>query len=632
MKKILCLSLMLMSSTAMAREIASGDSASDLQVSSNDPLIVRGSVTNTTVGSYGQMTVRDGGIADTTTVGRRGTLTVTGENSKVTNTILNSSSQLNVTNKGWADKVTINTSAKVYVDDTGKISDAVINGGSLEILTGGTSDNAVLNDGYMFVENGAIVNNQEVNGGLFDVFDGGIVNGLIVNGGDTVFEGDANIGGVTTVNPNGNLYLHGNTVFNKLDLNGGSIYSAYNGSFKQIDVGELQGEGVIHMNTDVSKDEHDTLTVHKGTGKIGLALSDYSAEPVFKEDMELIDGIDGIQGENFYLVGGAADVGAFRYDLQQQGNDWYLVKTLQLSDTAVLAKNTYAAIHSVMYAHLQNLNNRLGEIHTNKKGGFWIRGMHRQLDLDFDDATQSDVEVNGVQFGYDYALPQNIFNRWLVGIHGGYSDTTQDFDRSGNGNADTYSFGAYTTMIAENGLYADIAATYYRHKQKLTSYLPHGAQVDSDYDVDGYSLSLEGGKRFDLANGYYLEPQAQVSYIDFDNIKYRTSYNTLIEAANEGTWLARAGLIMGKRLENKYNMPLDVFVRTDFYTEVDNGHKVTVAGYDIEEDRSENFVRLGAGMNLNTNQGQEVYLGVGTILGGKVQMPIDLSLNARWEF
>ena len=79
-------------------------------------------------------------------------------------------------------------------------------------------------------------------------------------------------------------------------------------------------------------------------------------------------------------------------------------------------------------------------------------------------------------------------------------------------------------------------------------------------------------------------------------------------------------------------MPIDVFVRTDFYTEVDNGHKVTVAGYDIEEDRSENFVRLGAGMNLNTNQGQELYLGVGTILGGKVQMPIDLSLNARWEF
>ncbi len=629
MKKILCLSLMLMSSTAMAREIASGDSASDLQVSSNDPLIVRGSVTNTTVGSYGQMTVRDGGTADTTTVGRRGTLTVTGENSKATNTILNSSSQLNVTNKGWADKVTVNTSAKVYVDDTGKISDAVINGGSLEILTGGTSDNAVLNDGYMFVENGAIVNNQKVNGGLFDVFDGGIVNDLTVNGGDTVFEGDANIGGITTVNPNGNLYLHGNTVFNELDLNGGSIYSAYNGSFKQIDVGELQGEGVIHMNTDVSKDEHDTLRVHKGTGKIGLALSDYSSEPVFKEDMELIEGI---QGENFYLVGGAADVGAFRYDLQQQGNDWYLVKTLQLSDTAVLAKNTYAAIHSVMYAHLQNLNNRLGEIHTNKNGGFWIRGMHRQLDLDFDDATQSDVEVNGVQFGYDYALPQNIFNRWLVGVHGGYSDTSQDFDRSGNGNADTYSFGAYTTMIAENGLYADIAATYYQHKQKLKSYLPHGAQVDSDYDVDGYSLSLEGGKRFDLANGYYLEPQAQVSYIDFDNIKYRTSYNTLIEAVNEGTWLARAGLIMGKRLENKYNMPLDVFVRTDFYSEVDNGHKVTVAGYDIEEDRSENFVRLGAGMNLNTNQGQEVYLGVGTILGGKVKMPIDLSLNARWEF
>ena len=630
MKKILCLSLMLMSSTAMARDVANGDSASGLQVSSNEPLTVEGSVTNTTVGTYGQMTVRDGGQADTTTVGRRGTLTVTGVGSLATNTILNSSSQLNVTNGAVADGVIVNSSAKVYVGDQSIVNNATLNGGSLEVLSGGASNGAVINDGYVFVENDGEINGTIVNGGLLDVFAGGKISDLILNGGEIVFEGDATVNGTTIIKPNGYLYLHGDTTFENLQLDNGSIYSVYNDNFKNINVTTLDGNGIIYMNTNVAQDKHDILNVTKGgSGQVGLALTDYSATPVFSQNMKLINGLP---AENFYLIGGAADVGAFHYDLAKLNDGWYLVKTMQLSDTAVLAKNTYAAIHSVMYAHLQNLNNRLGEIHTNKSGGFWVRGMHRQLDLDFDDASQSDVEVNGVQFGYDYALPQNIFNRWLVGVHGGYSDTTQDFDRSGNGNADTYSFGAYTTMIAENGLYADIAATYYRHKQKLTSYLPHGAQVDSNYDVDGYSLSLEGGKRFDLADGYYLEPQAQVSYIDFDNIKYRTSYNTLIEAVNEGTWLARAGLIMGKRLENKYNMPLDVFVRTDFYTEVDNGHKVTVAGYDIEEDRSENFVRLGAGMNLNTNQGQEIYLGVGTILGGKVQMPIDLSLNARWEF
>lgn len=630
MKKILCLSLMLMSSTAMARDIASGDSASGLQVSSNDPLTVEGSVTNTTVGTYGQMTVRDGGQADTTTVGRRGTLTVTGVGSLATNTILNSSSQLNVTNGATANGVMVNSSAKVYVGDQSIVNNATLNGGSLEILSGGISNGAVINDGYVFVENDGEINRTIVNGGLLDVFAGGKINDLTLNGGETVFEGDATVNGKTIIKPNGYLYLHGNTTFENLQFDNGSIYSVYNDNFKNINVTTLEGNGIIHMNTNVAQDKHDILNVtNGGSGQVGLALTDYSATPVFSQNMKLINGLP---AENFYLIGGAADVGAFHYDLAKLNDGWYLVKTLQLSDTAVLAKNTYAAIHSVMYAHLQNLNNRLGEIHTNKNGGFWVRGMHRQLDLDFDDATQSDVEVNGVQFGYDYALPQNTFNRWLIGVHAGYSDTTQDFDRSGDGNADTYSFGAYTTMIAENGLYADIAATYYRHKQKLSSYLPHGAQVNSDYDVDGYSLSLEGGKRFNLANGYYLEPQAQVSYIGFDNIEYRTSYNTLIEAENQGTWLARAGLIMGKRLENKYNMPIDVFVRTDFYTEVDNGHKVTVAGYDIEEDRSENFVRLGAGMNLNTNQGQELYLGVGTILGGKVQMPIDLSLNARWEF
>ena len=629
MQKLLCLSCILMSGTAMALDVPSGETLSDYTVRNGDPLTVEGSAENTNVGTYGQMTVRDGGFANMTTVGRRGTLTVTGAGSSVTNTILNSSSQMNITNGATADKIEVNSSAKVYIGDLSTATNATLYGGSLEVLSGGVADNTILNDGYMIVDDGGTAKNQVVNGGLFDVFAGGHVIGLTINGGETVFEGDATVDGTTTINSKGFVYLHGNTSFNDLEFNNGSLFSIYNGAFKDIHVNTLNGNGTIVMNSNVAENQHDSLTIDNGNGSVGIALIDYSSTPVFKQDFKLIDGI---AGENFYLVGGAADVGAFHYDLQQQGDDWYLVKTLQLSDTAVLAKNTYAAIHSVMFAHLENLNNRLGEIHTDKNSGFWVRGMHRELDLDFEDATESDVDVNGVQVGFDYALPQNTFNRWLVGVYGGYSDTDQDFDRTGSGNADTYSFGAYTTMIAENGLYADISAAYYRHKQTLISHLPHGAQVDSDFDVDGYTISLEGGKRIEIANGYYVEPQAQISYLDFDNVSYRTSYNTLIDAANQGSWLARAGVLMGKRIDDFYDMPLDVFVRTDFYSEIDNGHKVTVAGYTIEEDRSENFVRLGAGFNLNTNEGQELYLGVGTILGGNVQMPVDLSLNARFEF
>lgn len=629
MQKLLCLSCILMSGTAMALDVPSGETLSDYTVRNGDPLTVEGSAENANVGTYGQMTVRDGGFANMTTVGRRGTLTVTGAGSSVTNTILNSSSQMNITNGATADKIEVNSSAKVYIGDKSATNNATLYGGSLEVLSGGMADNTVINDGYMIVEDGGTAKNQVVNGGLLDVFAGGHVNGLTINGGETVFEGDATVDGVTTVNAKGFVYLHGNTTFNDLEFNNGSLFSIYNGTFKDINVNTLNGNGTIVMNSNVAENQHDSLTINNGAGTVGIALIDYSSTPVFKQDFKLIDGI---AGENFYLVGGAADVGAFHYDLQKQGDDWYLVKTLQLSDTAVLAKNTYAATRSIMYSHMQNLNNRLGEVHTNKVDGVWVRGMYRQLNLEFDDTSEADVDVSGVQLGYDYALNQNVFNRWLVGFYGGYSTEDQSFDRNGSGDGKTYSFGAYTTMIAENGLYADISAAYYHHKQDIVSYLPHGAQVDSSYDVDGYSLSLESGKRFEISNGYYVEPQAQISYTDFDNVSYRTSYNTLIEAYNQGSLLARAGVILGKRLDNQYNMPIDVFVRGDFYSEMDNGHKVEVAGYTIEEDRSEEFVRLGAGMNLNTNKGQELYLGIGTIIGDKVKMPVDLSLNARFEF
>ena len=94
MQKLLCLSCVLMSGTALALDVPTGDSLSDYNVRNGDPLTVEGSVTNTTVGTYGQMTVRNGGLADTTTVGRRGTLTITGSGSSASDTILNSFSQM----------------------------------------------------------------------------------------------------------------------------------------------------------------------------------------------------------------------------------------------------------------------------------------------------------------------------------------------------------------------------------------------------------------------------------------------------------------------------------------------------------------------------------------------------------
>ena len=69
MQKLLCLSCILMSGTAMAMNVPTGDSQSNLSVRNRDPLTVEGSVTNTTVGTYGQMTVQNGGKAYNTTVG-----------------------------------------------------------------------------------------------------------------------------------------------------------------------------------------------------------------------------------------------------------------------------------------------------------------------------------------------------------------------------------------------------------------------------------------------------------------------------------------------------------------------------------------------------------------------------------
>lgn len=72
-------------------------------------------------------------------------------------------------------------------------------------------------------------------------------------------------------------------------------------------------------------------------GNFGLIVHDYSADGNLPAEFKLIDETSSA-ADNFYLVGNAVDVGAFRYNLQHDGDDWVLHRTQEHTDSSLIAK------------------------------------------------------------------------------------------------------------------------------------------------------------------------------------------------------------------------------------------------------------------------------------------------------
>lgn len=394
-----------------------------------------------------------------------------------------------------------------------------------------------------------------------------------------------------------------------------------------LEINALTGDGQFRLQSNFGQNAQPLISFGAASGNFGLAITDSSSETVLPVRIDLIDKNQNMMAD-FYLIGNAVDVGAYQYLLAENADGWYLERSLNNTDTSIIAKNTYTSLNSVFYAHFQNLNVRMGEIRSApKKSGLWLRGFGRNLDLTFLDNTSSKINIGGFQTGFDLPISQSLFNLWLMGVDYGFSNSRQKYDRDGSGRGNTNSLGFYSTMITGSGLYFDLSANYYWHKQKIISYLPIQYQVDSKYEINAMGFSVETGKRWMLGDNYFVEPQFQLRYIKTDDISYRTSQNTLVQGKNSNSKLGRIGFMLGKKLSEGS----EVFVKNNVLHEMNGKSKISVADYTFHEKLAGTFYQIGVGINGNLNQKWQVYGNISTLLSDDISIPFDFNFGIRYE-
>ena len=219
----------------------------------------------------------------------------------------------------------------------------------------------------------------------------------------------------------------------------------------------------------------------------------------------------------------------------------------ELNDTGETILNMSRANYSNAI-YMDRLNKRLGEARyinddPEEDEGMWVRIRHDRIGKD--DAYRSQNTM--YELGYDKKQDCDNGER-RVGfavdyMHGdtGYTDI------AGKGEIDRYGLWLYDTWMGNKGHYVDYVAKWGHLDNDFEVYtMRNGDKVTGDYSNNVFSVSAEYGRKKDIGNDWYFEPQAQLQLARVTSADYTTNQGTKVSVDGINSLIGRAGFRIGK--------------------------------------------------------------------------------------
>lgn len=252
----------------------------------------------------------------------------------------------------------------------------------------------------------------------------------------------------------------------------------------------------------------------------------------------------GYNGESFGLTKPGNE-----YVDKEYGNtatNWYLTRNSsgdEMSDGGKTILNMSRANYSNAI-YMDRLNKRLGEaryINAEEDEGMWVRIRHDRIGKD--DAYRSQNTM--YELGYDQKQESDNGER-RVGFAVDYmhGDTSYS-DIAGKGEIDRYGLWLYDTWMGDKGHYVDYVAKWGHLSNDFEIYNSR-EKVDGDYSNNVFSVSAEYGRKKDIGNDWYFEPQAQLQLARVTGADYTTNQGTKVSVDGINSLIGRAGFRIGK--------------------------------------------------------------------------------------
>ena len=270
-----------------------------------------------------------------------------------------------------------------------------------------------------------------------------------------------------------------------------------------------------------------------------------------------------------------------------------------------------------------DMNKRMGELRDSKgEHGAWARMARGESKYG---AHGVKNQYNYYQVGYDEKLSTNP--NWTVGVALTRTEGNSTF-AAGSGENKHTGLAIYGSYLSDSGSFVDLIAKYARLDNEFKTV---GAGVgDADYKENAYSLSAEYGKRFTGDNGFWIEPQVELTYGTVASVDYLTNKGYSVHKDSTDSLVGRLGFALGKNIKQG-----NVYVRASYLYDFDGESTVTMGGAgtaSFKQDLGGGWWEVGVGTNLNLSDATHLYFDLEKTYGGNVATPWQWNAGVRWSF
>lgn len=338
----------------------------------------------------------------------------------------------------------------------------------------------------------------------------------------------------------------------------------------------VRGRGVINSGFSIDYVDYDTDTHegnYNGDGFSAAKPGDDYVDSIYGNGNN--NGNSGETGNQASTLENNADTGSDPV-VELDSKNLYLVrdssKDAGKSDSgATIINMSRANYKNAIY--MDRLNKRMGEmryVNGEEEQGLWVRLRHDRIGQSGDFRSMNTM----YEVGYDVKQPtDNGEHRIGMAIDYMRGSTTYD-DIMGRGETKRYGLWLYDTWLGEKGHYTDYIVKWghlsndfdIRDKDSLEN-------ITGDYSNNVFSVSAEYGKKNDMGNNWYFEPQAQLQLARVTGADYVTTQGSKVNVDGINSLIGRAGFRIGRDMDENST----VYLKADLLHEFMGDQTVTAA-------------------------------------------------------
>lgn len=383
----------------------------------------------------------------------------------------------------------------------------------------------------------------------------------------------------------------------------------------------LNSDGHLAVNGDVAGNYQVRIDNATGAGSI----ADYKGN----ELVRVYD--DNADTHATFTAANKADLGAYQYEAQQQG-DSVVLKQDGLTDYANMALSIPSANTNIWNLEQDTLANRLDNgrnAQAKDTGGAWIAytGGHFNADTN---TLSYDQSVSGVMVGLDKQIEGN-YAQWIVGAAAGFAKGDID-DASGKVDQDSQSARIYSSALFTNNIFVDGSLSYSRFSNDLSATMSNGDSVNGDsISSDAWGFSLKTGYDWKFNEHGHLTPYASVSGLFQDGDSYQLSNDMSVDSQSYDSMRYEAGVNAGYTFDFG-DQSFTPYAKLAYVYDDANSNSADVNGDSIDNGVEGSAVRAGIGGQFNFTQNFSAYAGSDYLGGGDVEQDWSANVGVKYSW